>query len=212
MRTDMSVLERRRAAELHDTTLPSGWTSIATVAGCTSTISGGRATASGAHPNVMMSFTVNNSNELIAGVNDGGLNVVYGTATTRWIAAPHAFRIEFPSTATFYRDGVQKYMHAFTTMYGSTYRPQLSELQLRARVYHYSGLSWCNWTDISISPVQADVDPLWLTMQLPCRGVSGCSLRRLAPISKRADPQCIVRGKRGLINRRPRSVKNGGIT
>ena len=78
--------------------------------------------------NVKMSFTVNASNQLIASVNDGALNNASGTAATGWTAAPHKFRIEWTSSAaTFYVDDVQKYTHAFTSLYGSTYRPQLSD-------------------------------------------------------------------------------------
>jgi hypothetical protein len=74
---------------------------------------------------VRMSFSVNASAQLVATVYDGGLNNSAQLIQSNWTAAPHVFRIDFSSTAaTFYLDGIQKYTHAFSTRYASTYRPQ----------------------------------------------------------------------------------------
>ncbi|HTZ45177.1 MAG TPA: DUF4082 domain-containing protein [Jatrophihabitans sp.] len=73
---------------------------------------------------VKMSFSVNASGQLVATVYDGGTNNASSVLQSGWTAAPHVFRIDFSSTAaTFYLDGVQKYTHAFSTRYASTYRP-----------------------------------------------------------------------------------------
>lgn len=78
--------------------------------------------------NVKLSFSVNASNQLIATVNDGSNNNASGVAATGWAVAPHKFRIEWTSSAaTFYLDDVQKYTHAFRSLYGSTYRPLLND-------------------------------------------------------------------------------------
>ena len=155
------VLTPTSVAEFSGTTLPTGWTSTATVTGGTSTVSGGTVTVSGANlqttatysngkaietlarlgqnqsigwvtnsnANVKMSFSVNASNQLIASVNDGLLNNASGVAVAAWTpTTAHKLRIEWTSSAaTFYVDDVQKYTHAFTSAYGGTYRPRLSD-------------------------------------------------------------------------------------
>ena len=79
--------------------------------------------------NVKMSFSVNASNQLIASVNDGLLNNASAVAVAAWTpTTAHKLRIEWTSSAaTFYVDDVQKYTHAFTSAYGGTYRPRLSD-------------------------------------------------------------------------------------
>jgi hypothetical protein len=78
--------------------------------------------------NVKISFSVNASNQLIATVNDGFLNNVTGVAMTGWTAAPHKFRFEWTSSAaTLYVDDVQKYTHAFSSVFSGNLKPLLSD-------------------------------------------------------------------------------------
>jgi hypothetical protein len=77
--------------------------------------------------NVKMAFTVNSSGQLLASVNDGFLNNTSAVAVAAWTVVPHKLRIEWSSSAaTFYVDDVQKYTHAFSSLY-SNLRPQVSD-------------------------------------------------------------------------------------
>ncbi len=80
--------------------------------------------------NVKMYFSVSGSNQLVATVNDGGLNNASGVAVTSWPGtAVHNLRIDWSSTTvTFYVDDVQKYTHKFSSLFGSTYRPLFGDL------------------------------------------------------------------------------------
>jgi hypothetical protein len=85
--------------------------------------------ATSSNASVKMSFSVDASSQLIASVNDGLLNNASGVAVAAWsTTTAHKLRIDWTSSAaTFYVDDVQKYTHAFSSLFGSTYRPLLSD-------------------------------------------------------------------------------------
>ncbi|MEO9239884.1 MAG: DUF4082 domain-containing protein, partial [Jatrophihabitantaceae bacterium] len=154
------VLAPAAVQEFAGTTVPTGWTSTATVTGGKTTLASGIATVSGANltstatygnarslivqatldknqsigwvtsssSTTKMTFSVNTAGQLIATSNDGAFNSGTAVVASAWVAAAHNFRIEWTSSAaTFYLDNVQVYTKAFTTRFGTTYRPLLAD-------------------------------------------------------------------------------------